>query len=171
MDEICLLMCAMRVAQTEQIGARTGECQYWRVSILIAAQLFGRPLFRFRQKACVAALMNCESESLEKFFRSEIRVRESVRTQPLIRVGVVLLFMRGSLCVAHIHGQGVSERDRGKELFERKPLCERILMKCKHGSSRQWRRRRSHLMQRLKLEHKWRFITSLLRLGWLHCCQ
>jgi hypothetical protein len=24
--------------------------------------------------------------------------------------------------------------ERAKELFERKPLCERILMKCKHGS-------------------------------------
>jgi hypothetical protein len=106
MDQICLLMCAMRVAQTEQIGARPGERQYWHVSILNAAAIIWA--FTFPVQAKSVPLMNCES--LEKFSRLEIRGREqeSVRTQPLIRVGVVLLFML-SLCVAHIHGQGVSE--------------------------------------------------------------
>jgi hypothetical protein len=50
MDQICLLMCAMRVAQTEQIGARPGERQYWHVSILNAAAIIWASTFPVQEK-------------------------------------------------------------------------------------------------------------------------
>jgi hypothetical protein len=107
MDQICLLMCAMRVAQTEQIGARPGERQYWHVSILNVAAIILGVHFSGSGKKRAADELRLPREIFPLGNSREI-ARASVRTQPLIRVGVVLLFML-SLCVAHIHGQGVSE--------------------------------------------------------------